>query len=109
MTTPHLNERVLALCALISEEKDPGKFLLLVRELDDAFEKMGAKFEHARSTTAHRKANVSYIYCAICNKPLALDAPNVSANENGEAVHTDCYVDRLLAARNDPPPPHHAE
>ena len=65
MTTPHLNERVLALCALIAEEKDPGKFLLLVRELDDAFEKMGVKFEHAQSTTAHRKANVSYIYCPI--------------------------------------------
>jgi len=61
MTSPHLNERVLALCALIVEEKDPGKFQVLVRELDDAFEKMGVHFEHAGSTTAHRKANVSYI------------------------------------------------
>ena len=61
MTAPHLNERVLALCALIAEEKDPGKFLLLVRELDDAFEKMGVEFETARTPTAHRTAYVSYI------------------------------------------------
>ena len=119
MITPHSNERVLVLCALIAEEKDHGKFLLLVRELNDAFENGRVKFERATSTTtasrtatSRRKLNkgiVSQICCTICDKPLALDAPNVSANENGEAVHTDCYVDRLLAARNDPPPPHHAE
>jgi len=61
MTAPHLNERVLALCALIAEEKDPGKFLLLVRDLNDAFEKMDVEFEHARTPAAHRVANVSYI------------------------------------------------
>jgi hypothetical protein len=119
MTTTHSNERVFVLCALIVEEKDPGKFLLLVRELDDAFETMGVKFERATSTTpasrtatSRRKLNkgiVSQICCTICDKPLALDAPNVSVDENGDAVHTDCYVERLLAARNDPPPPHHAE
>jgi hypothetical protein len=46
---------------LIAEEKDPGKFLLLVRELNDAFENVGVKFEHARPTTARRTANVSNI------------------------------------------------
>ena len=61
MTTSHSNDRVMALCALIAEEKDPGKFLLLVRELNDAFENVGVKFEHAQSTTARRTAKVSSI------------------------------------------------
>ena len=61
MTTSHSNERVLALCALIAEEKDPGKFLLLVRELNDAFENVGVKFERARPTAARRTANVGNI------------------------------------------------
>ena len=55
MTTPHLNERVLALCALIAKEKDPGKFLLLVSKLTDVFENAGVKFEHAKSTTTARR------------------------------------------------------
>ena len=35
---PHSNERVLALCALIAEEKDPIKFQMLVGELSNALE-----------------------------------------------------------------------
>jgi len=54
MITPHSNERVLALCALIVEEKDPRKFLHLVRELNDAFENAERKVEHPLSTTARR-------------------------------------------------------
>jgi hypothetical protein len=127
MQTPHSNEHVPVLCALIAKEEDPGKFLLLVRELNDVLENRGVKFEHAQSTTAtshsqgaqHLVASFrsledgsavsQIICCVICNKPLALEAPNVSVDENGQVVHTDCYVERLIAARNDPPAPHHAE
>jgi hypothetical protein len=59
MATLHSNERVLALCALITEEKDPGKFQLLVHELNDALENAERKAQLA--TTAHRTANVSDI------------------------------------------------
>jgi len=61
MTTPHMTERTLTLCALIAEEKDPVKFLLLVRELNDVFENEGVKVEDARSTTARRTAEVRNI------------------------------------------------
>ena len=61
MITPHSNERLLALCALIAQEKDHGKFLLLVRELNDALENRGVEFEHAQSTTARSTAKVSNI------------------------------------------------
>lgn len=61
MTTPHMTERMLTLCALIADEKDPVKFLLLVRELNDAFENEGLRVEHALSTTARRTAIVRNI------------------------------------------------
>jgi hypothetical protein len=59
MATLHSNERVLALCALIVEEQNPDKFLLLIRELNAAFENEERKAQLA--TTARRIANVSDI------------------------------------------------
>ena len=56
MTTLRSKQRVLALCALIAEEKDLGKFAVLVSELNDAFENDERKVEHAGRT-----AKVSYI------------------------------------------------
>ena len=38
MITPDSNERLFALCALIAEEKDQSKFLLLVQELNGLLE-----------------------------------------------------------------------
>ena len=58
MKTSHSNERLLALCALIAEEKDPGKFLLLVQELNSAFENEQREVETAPSATAHRRGSV---------------------------------------------------
>jgi hypothetical protein len=34
------------------------------------------------------------IPCIICNKPLDLSL-DLTADENGKAVHEDCYVRRL--------------
>ena len=61
MASPHMTERMLTLCALIAEEKDPVKFLFLVRELNDVFENEGVKVEHARPTSARRTATVRNI------------------------------------------------
>jgi hypothetical protein len=56
-----MTERMLTLCALIAEEKDPVKFLLHVRELNDAFENEGRKVEYARSNTARPTTKVRNI------------------------------------------------
>jgi hypothetical protein len=58
MKTSHSNQRVLALCALIAEEKEPEKFLLLVHELNDAFENKERGVENARLTSARPKVSV---------------------------------------------------
>jgi hypothetical protein len=58
MKIPQLNERVLALCALITKEEDPGRFHLLVEELNGVFENGEREVGYARSTTTHRGSKV---------------------------------------------------
>jgi hypothetical protein len=48
------------------------------------------------------------VLCPICNRPIDLTKDRY-ANEDGKAVHEDCYVQRLMSAQNDPPNPHHTE
>ena len=33
--------------------------------------------------------------CALCSKPVDLQS-DLSADENGSAVHEDCYVNRII-------------
>lgn len=42
------------------------------------------------------------ITCAICVKPLNLRA-DLCADENGKAVHEECYVKRITTPRSCPP------
>jgi hypothetical protein len=37
------------------------------------------------------------IPCALCSKPLELQT-DLCADENGTAVHEDCYVSRLISS-----------
>ena len=41
------------------------------------------------------------IPCAVCSKPVNLKL-DLSADENGKAVHTECYVKRITAAPGNP-------
>jgi len=43
--------------------------------------------------------SVSAIPCAICAKPLNLRA-DLCADENGKAVHEECYVQRITTPRS---------
>jgi hypothetical protein len=45
--------------------------------------------------------------CTICNRPITLE--NAKIDENGRAVHEECYVNQLLAKQPDPPHPQHTE
>jgi len=46
--------------------------------------------------------------CPICKKPVNLDTDE-TADENGQMMHEQCYLSRLVGHGNDPPDPHHAE
>jgi hypothetical protein len=39
------------------------------------------------------------IFCIICSKPLDL-SHDLSTDEYGKAVHTECYVNRLIATQS---------
>ena len=41
------------------------------------------------------------ISCALCSKPVDL-LIDLSADENGKAIHEECYVKRLTSSSNDP-------
>jgi len=43
----------------------------------------------------------SEILCPLCNKPILLQI-DMSADENGKAVHTECYAKRISQANNRP-------
>jgi hypothetical protein len=38
--------------------------------------------------------SISVLHCAICAEPVDLTV-DLSADENGEAMHEDCYVKRV--------------
>ena len=40
------------------------------------------------------------IPCALCNKAVDLSA-DLHADENGKAVHEDCYVKHITSSRSD--------
>src|ERR1700747_1672247 len=45
--------------------------------------------------------------CSICKQLVRLET--AKTDENGQPVHEDCYLQRLMASLQYPPPPHHAE
>jgi hypothetical protein len=61
MKTSQSNERLLALCALIAEEKDPDRFTLLVHELSSLLNDRTLSIEQEQSRIALRGAKVSDI------------------------------------------------
>jgi hypothetical protein len=42
------------------------------------------------------------IPCTICAKPVDLQT-DLTADENGKAVHADCYAKQVIGSRNNPP------
>jgi hypothetical protein len=45
---------------------------------------------------------IQEIRCQLCSKPVCLET-DLSADENGKAVHTGCYVKRLTGAHDNSP------
>jgi hypothetical protein len=41
------------------------------------------------------------ISCILCSKPVDLKV-DLSADENGKAVHTECYVQRIMKPQGSP-------
>jgi hypothetical protein len=46
--------------------------------------------------------SLSEISCILCSKPVDLRT-DLTADENGKAVHEDCYVQRITNQRDNSP------
>ena len=101
--TPEESDRMNWLCRQITDEQDPKKFSELVRELDQLFARKEHRLESREKPIEIREP----LICSICNEPIRLETAKV--DENGKAVHEDCYIKRLLASHRDPPNPQHTE
>jgi hypothetical protein len=47
------------------------------------------------------------LICSFCQQPVAVETSKT--DENGRAIHEDCYIQHLLASLHAPPSPQHAE
>jgi len=43
--------------------------------------------------------NHSTLVCRACHKPIRLEESGISADENGKALHTNCYVNEIIEMR----------
>ena len=43
--------------------------------------------------------NHATLVCRVCNKPIRLEEGGISTDENGKALHTNCYVNEIIEKR----------
>jgi hypothetical protein len=43
--------------------------------------------------------------CSVCHNLVALEARDICADANGQIVHADCYVQRVIASSKTPTSP----
>jgi len=60
-------------------------------------EQVIARTSPGASTTA--RPNHSTLVCRVCNKPIRLEEGGISTDENGKALHTECYVNEIIENR----------
>lgn len=84
MTSPQARDRIELLCKRIAVEKDPKTFGQLIKELNDLLE-LKQPLNHA---------GVRKLMCSVCDEPVQLET--TKTNEDGHAVHEECYLASLL-------------
>ena len=62
---------------------------------------MLARCHMEERTPTHPQNPEEEATCAVCNEPLMRDARETSVDENGQAVHVKCYVDKIIAKVKD--------
>lgn len=51
----------------------------------------------------HRSGNP--LTCSVCHNLVALEARDICSDENGQIVHEDCYVQRVITSSKTPASP----
>jgi len=97
-----IKELWLELCEQAANEQDPDRLLGVVREIDAALE---LKIRRLKQSGPHPGLDASGLpRCFLCGKPVPLSTSKT--DENGNAIHEECYVLRMRlrrATRKDDP------
>jgi hypothetical protein len=90
----------LELCERAANEQDPNKFRAIVLEIRVALELKTGRL--GRSSPKLASSESALVRCALCQMPVPLES--VKTDENGKAVHEECYLLRLRLEQATTPP-----
>lgn len=87
----------LELCEQAANEQDPSKFRAIVREIFHVLELKGGRLRQSSPAPCD-----GLIRCSLCQMPVQLESSKT--DENGKAVHGECYLLRLRLEQATSPP-----
>lgn len=85
----------LELCAQAANEQDADKLLAIVREINSALELKIGRLKQASPSSVRDRFELPR--CILCGNPVLLG--NSKTDENGKAVHDECYLLRMRLKR----------
>ena len=90
----------LELCQQAANEQDPNKFRAIFREIFHVLELKTGRLRQSSPRLASSES--ALIRCSLCNMPVPLESSKT--DENGKAVHEECYMLRLRLEQATTPP-----
>ena len=90
----------LELCDRAANEQDLNRFRAIVLEIRVALELKTERL--VRSSPELASSESALVRCALCQMPVPLES--VKTDENGKAVHEECYLLRLRLEQATTPP-----
>jgi hypothetical protein len=85
----------LELCEQAANEQDQDKFLVIVGEISAVLELKSGRLQQSGPQVVPRASEITQ--CALCDKPVPLDTSKT--DENGKAVHEECYLLKMRLKR----------
>ena len=92
----------LELCEQAANEQDPSKFRAIVLEIDLVLELKTGRLRHSSPQLSSSESGL--VRCSLCQMPVPLESSKT--DENGKAVHEECYMLRLRLEQATTPPKH---
>jgi hypothetical protein len=93
-------ELCLELCEQAANEQDPTKFRAIFREIFHVLELKTGRLR--QSSPAPASSEPGLLRCSLCQMPVPLESSKT--DENGKAVHEECYTLRLRLEQATTPP-----
>jgi hypothetical protein len=90
----------LELCEQAANEQDPKKFRAIFREIYCVLELKTVRLR--QSSLAPASSELGVLRCSLCQMPVQLE--DSKTDENGKAVHEECYLLRLRLEQATTPP-----